>query len=593
MPLLLDSKSDASAFLRTMGLFQTVWISYANTLAVSETHGLMFCEQEFNLRALAAPDLCGYGYITVNDLLLPQEATSLSSWGQGLVPAANANSGAVHAVNAEWEFSCLFAPPDSERDQLHQQDDAARAQFMVFKIKDIDGHALPCGQVGFTVSYKQSAVPQLFRIESEAYPVPDAHSTRDWMASPSPDAAPVESPSLDEGETELSEFEVQVRELQRLKAEAEELRKVMKEQQRVVWRHFKAELKGLQGEIDQCEDIRCTINTAFQKAHWAIKTVCGGFRPAHQESRTSPRPEEVVGWQRFWNLPWGKTDSSVEPHPSPCKPPTDSVDRTQAGISMSDPSHDHRNECSASGTEAVLVGSGTKPRSPHSTHAARLSQHEDYLFDLALVVIQVLAIVALPLCLFIILLRQCVCRRRVKDRGAHESRRSADVIRRSHRRMAFRKWWANLWRDRRILDYEEKRALILEQERILELAMQDEIRQLQSAAEVVSSMVSGDDRNGSIASVRTPYQEHRRLSRRDSLPDYRSEASYGEPPPMYDDGDGALAELVVDGFQYQSTHGSSDRTISTDWTPDSSVVGTSVRGDISSDEEDAETDKHE
>lgn len=249
---------------------------------------------EFNLRALAAPDLCGYGYITVNDLLLPQEATSLSSWGQGLVPAANANSGAVHAVNAEWEFSCLFAPPDSERDQLHQQDDAARAQFMVFKIKDIDGHALPCGQVGFTVSYKQSAVPQLFRIESEAYPVPDAHSTRDWMASPSPDAAPVESPSLDEGETELSEFEVQVRELQRLKAEAEELRKVMKEQQRVVWRHFKAELKGLQGEIDQCEDIRCTINTAFQKAHWAIKTVCGGFRPAHQESRTSPRPEEVV-----------------------------------------------------------------------------------------------------------------------------------------------------------------------------------------------------------------------------------------------------------------------------------------------------------
>lgn len=477
---------------------------------------------------------------------------------------------------AEWEFSCLFLPSNSRDHDLHGHGGGAQGQFLAFSIKEIDGQSLPGGTVGFSVSYNQSTHPQLFRVESEAYPVPNADSTREWLALPPPDG-PSETSTSDQNQfPESSSIDDEMRELHRLEAEAKQLRMAIKEQKRVVWRLFKAELKGLKGQIKQCEDMSCALDVALRKAGWAMRTIYGGFRPIKEPHTTSRHGEEKTRWRWFRNLSWKKHDSSKDSGLSSCSSLNSNVDRAQAGLSLSGPS------CSSVDRHDSMAQIGTKPVNHKDRHARKPSyQQGPRLLALAFIIGNILAFAIFPIGLIILVIRRCSHSRRTV-----ESHRAARLVRHAHRRNAFRKWWTNLWRDPRITDYEEKRALILEQERILELAMQDEIRELQSAAEAVSSLVSGDDGRGSAPSMRGPYGPRPTLSRQDSLPDYRSEASYGEPPPSYDDSnDDGLGEAVVDGFQYGSRIGSHYVAEPSEWTPDSSIVGTSVRGDISSDEE--------
>jgi hypothetical protein len=125
----------------------------------------------------------------------------------------------------------------------------------------------------------------------------------------------------------------------------------------------------------------------------------------------------------------------------------------------------------------------------------------------------------------------------------------------------------------RIDDYEEKRALIHEQEGILESAMQEEIRQLRAAHVVVNSIIQAEEGRANLhlagMMAELPGIQSRPLSRTNSLPDYRSESDSSEPPAYEDDEDSS--DVVVDGFREYTP------STTTIWTPDSSVIDVSPR----------------
>lgn len=203
-------------------------------------------------------------------------------------------------------------------------------------------------------------------------------------------------------------------------------------------------------------------------------------------------------------------------------------------------------------------------------------------------------------CVFAVIRNKCTSLRTKTERAADsEERLNARAYARAARKHAWRNWWRGNWRrsrdDERIADYEEKRALISAQEDILEDAMQEQIRQLRVAHNVVNDLVRDAeegriDRPPQCTCQRPPYSPSttstypptslpeipsRPLSRTDSLPSYRSD------PPAYE----SEAEAVANGFSFLPTvredgarqYAMSMHSMASRWTPDSSVVDVSPR----------------
>lgn len=235
--------------------------------------------------------------------------------------------------------------------------------------------------------------------------------------------------------------------------------------------------------------------------------------------------------------------------------------------------------------------------------------------------VRVLAIIAGILgitALIRIIHRKCMPMRKRVDRLAdREEKRNARAYRRAARRAEMRRRWDNLLktinhfrarREPRIDDYEEKRALILqdaflEQLEDLENAergeiMEAEIRELRHAHEIVSSLVRTDqpDRYDLVAPLRDPppplvplpyTPASRSRASTHTLPEYTSEIlpDYSSQPE--DRGDSDTSGSVADGSRPNSppnSDGSSLVTPSSSMTgeyrrysPTSSIVETSPR----------------
>ncbi len=537
--------------------------------------------------------------MTVNGLSVPQGSENASSTGFTNIWATSRDGLAKHIIDAEWESFCL-SRPSALRDSHGRPVNQTLGQFLSFIIRRFDGRPLE-GDHGFSASYVQHPAPQIFRFESAVLPKPEGAATKDWLlaseasgddgakesgndATPSPSSDDVVSEATS-SEHQESSFDKDVRELQRLEAEMRRATKAVKAQRQILWGHVKNEFSHLKQDLGQCDSWKCVVKATMGRAQGALHMI----RKAHQAHHTSQRPigggdnnnNNKQRWAWFWKLPWNR-DLRNKLGSTLC-PPVDG-DSTQSG----------KSGCAVSDDGPSTSDHHSSPASPKFSGFKNEHERRQHFLVIALVGLQLLACALIPFSILIVVLRYCLRPCRADRRWRRESRHRANLVRRAHRHSALWFWIKGLWRDPLIIDYEEKRALVVEQERILECAMQEELRQLRSAAEAVSSLVQS--RTDEQAQVLVPWTQPRRTyappsgasSRRNSLPDYRSEASYGEPPPTYDDSnlDDPMASVVVDGFQYDSGIGSSYASHSTGWTPGSSVVGTSVHGDISSDEED-------
>lgn len=153
-------------------------------------------------------------------------------------------------------------------------------------------------------------------------------------------------------------------------------------------------------------------------------------------------------------------------------------------------------------------------------------------------------------------------RRRAERAARREERQKTREYRRAARLQALKNLWH--WRQpTRMGDYEEKRALILAQENVLEGVMQQEITQLRLAHGIIEDVVHAaeEGRLPTVDEISRVIAAGRR-SRRSGPPTYRSRASSTQPPSYHTDDEEVFMPAAEEGPNI---------------TPESSVVNLSPR----------------
>lgn len=510
----------------------------------------MLTLQVLNFTAHSNDEACGSSNITINGVPLPQEWTGDHASGSGSYQytslAAVQNEQPPHRDLAlAWNSTCLYG--NAETDEA--------AQILTVNIKAIDGIPITTPS-GFTISFKQnSSPPSLLRLET----IPDlAPELSDIWRDPPAHLRLVFGNTTSNGPVSLED---QIRELRALEAELQAIQQAVATKKQHINSQLRKEAKCLGEELKHCDGISCILKTVAGKAHGAWRVV---YLRLHPDQQSSDMGREVyasahVGSQRYGSIAVASTDSTAdtsEPRPYEGSP-------------------------------------GELPPRPQQRQAP-------YVIALEIA----LGILCCG-CLVALVRHNCASLRTRTERAADwEERYNARIYKRAARRHAWRNWWRGNWRrdSARIADYEEKRALIADQESVLETAMQEELRQLRAAHTVVNDIIRAEE--GRTPPPRCTCRAHpapfpppppsatstyppstipeapsRPLSRTDSLPSYRSRAP--SDPPQYDaDPDVAF---VTDGFGprvapgRRGTLGAHSVAGSGRWTPGSSVVDVSPR----------------
>ncbi|EOA87734.1 uncharacterized protein SETTUDRAFT_168884 [Exserohilum turcica Et28A] len=454
-------------------------------------------------------------------------------------------------LDLEWTTACL-----------HGNDEAEAAQVLTLNIKAIDGNPIDPPS-GFTVSYKQhTSPPSLLRLESTPNPsATDKDVAESWREPPQAlRLALSEKPAEPVSEApDFESLEDQIRQLKDLESELEALKSLVAEKKAHIRLQFRLLLKNevhkVAQELGKCHSISCVFKTIVQKVH-------GVWEVAYIRLKSDQGAEEM-----------GNPEHEF----------------AQA--------HTHVAQATTRVSENHLSDTPSAPQ-PYVAVAAELASRptKESPFVVAL---EITLTILCCGCLFAAIRHKCSSlRTRTERAAAREERNNARAYRRAARHHAWSTWWRNRWRgnwaqrdSQRIFDYEEKRALICEQESILEDAMQEEIRQLRAAHDVVNDLVRDAEEGRAINHARTrapssplsttstypptslPEIPSRPLSRTESLPSYRSDTP--TEPPGYDS-DRDMSEVVANGFR-QYAAASTTSEASSHWTPDSSVVDVSPR----------------
>jgi hypothetical protein len=499
----------------------------------------------------AQDEACGSSNITLNGIHLSQEWNGNFATGSGSYFAATDlqqdENSLRRDLDLEWNSACLHG--DEETDEA--------AQVLTVSIKAVDGKALAAPS-GFTVSFRQqTSPPSLLRIE----PVPnlaasDSQVAQSWREPPThlrlvftndtttiEETVPIDQP-----------LENDIRELRALQAELQVLQQAIAIKKRRIKSKLRKEVKSLREDINNCNGITCVIKAIAHKAHgaWNIAIV-------RLQSTSNHQPEDM-------GRP--SLDLYAQAH-------VNSAQKSGGSIKVE----------SSSNVQPYEALADELPSRPSKTSPY-------------VIAIGVASSVLCCGCLIAVIRHKCSSlRTRTERAAAREERDTAAAYRRAARKHAWRNWWRGNWRkDRELIeDYEEKRALIQEQEGILEDAMHEEIRQLRAAHDVVNDLVRVAEEGRAVAHA--PCQCHRTshpyspsvastypptsivsdvpsrpLSRTDSLPSYRS-APPSEPPNY--DSEVDMSEIVANGFRQYTSSATSETT--SHWTPDSSVVDVSPR----------------
>ncbi|KAH8698191.1 hypothetical protein GQ44DRAFT_764789 [Phaeosphaeriaceae sp. PMI808] len=511
--------------------------------------------QILTLTSHAQDKPCGSSNITLNGIDLHQQWSGDFAYGAG---SYSRSTGSVQnersdqrRLDLDWKSACLHSDIEGEEP----------AQVLTVNINGIDGRPL-VRPSAFTLSFRQqTSPPSLLRLESVPFPsVSDRDVARSWRSPPtylrlisgSDTTTPYGNPaSADQS------LEDDIRDLRALQADLWELQQAITLKKAQINSRYRDESKSLTDAINNCDGIACIVKAVAQKAHgaWTIASV--GVRPDRDQSQEMGRPENEYAQV-----------------------------------------HDHTSQKSGGS-----INVESQPYEIPTELPPRPTKQTPYLIALEVT----LSLLCCG-CLVAVIRHKCSSLRTRADRAAaREERYTVASYRRAARIHAWRNWWRGNWRkDReRIADYEEKRSLIQSQENILEDAMQEEIRQLRAAHDVVNDLVREAEEGRvighapcnchrpshsaepysptsyapSVASTYPPTSlpdiPSRPQSRTDSLPSYRSDPP--SEPPNYDS-EVDMSDMVANGFrQYTSSSSSTTSESTSHWTADSSIVDVSPR----------------
>ncbi|ERF75751.1 hypothetical protein EPUS_01581 [Endocarpon pusillum Z07020] len=573
----------------------------------------------FDIAIHKATEACGNGRIHING----QEFYWLGNPAEGAgtiqTPLVNAlgNRGLNATWNATWKASCI-------NDE---------AQILSLQINRPAEDIINRGS-GFTISFKQQEQPEIFRLVGEPLDISNPENlAAQWTHPDRPQCFTLAPTPPSTGCENLDD---EYAELKALKARSHDLQKLIREKKKRIHQLLCDDFRTFCSNLSKCGSFKCVFRTMLNKlpeyAH-IISLHFGhhlegirkqGDEPmlyGHDEINTSPEEYDDLDpssahYDGIPRTPLTHHDhASATPVPSQTRhlSPTMPVSPQTKHLSPSPTLHPHET--------GLPLPSPSHTRTPDSVPIEYTHSILFYIFRH--LIPPLLLFITLCSIIFLTLRRlNLLCASpysRALRASTREERRTRRTYRRAELQHAWRNWWNRYRHPTCTNDYEEKRTLILEQEGVLEDAMQDEIRGLQVAQEIIRDMVQAEEgrsqlyhqanfpqhqqsRQTTTEHEATPSSQssstthpvfktinphsysfagHRRST---SASSSSSESTPSLPPPSYEQELDSDID-VVDGFMYTATFGSGHTHsmsedgdgYGVDTTPDSSVVDCSPR----------------
>lgn len=421
--------------------------------------------QLFNLQAFPSEKPCGTSNLTLNGVPLLQEWESAGIHAQGL---ASVNSSG-HELNLFLRSDCLYGSEGISG--------PSATQLLTFTIEKVNSQIIKSIS-GFSLSFKQAPTPELLRLSV----VPDFEA-RDQPYSEAWRNPPANLRLIPVSEDQEG-FETQrqltiadhIEDLNRLEAQATLLQKLIEEKKEFIKAEFKEGAHALKEEIKQCESLVCIIKAIGRKVRAAAHVVYLKFHTNRHLHHNFTTEFSIAGIQAPTTMTVS-TDTPQAPDAVHC---TDGKPSCKPNIQL----------CRNCRNETALdekAGPGLTVASVHPLSEEQAWRDAQPPSSFAIFLKTILLITGIA-CLIAFFKRQCMSLRRQAERAADRERRKAECLYKCQsRKQAWKDWWHGRRRGnpgRRTGDYDEKRVLIIQQEGVLEGAMQDEIRQLQIQEEI-------------------------------------------------------------------------------------------------------------
>ena len=404
---------------------------------------------------------------------------------------------------AEWHIRCLF-------DNLSGGEGVIDEKDVIHVLSLRIGSSMDTVRPGFTISYKQRSKPAILRFQ------PQYHTIETTKRPTSMELWRI--PSL-EFSPELLDKAQEFR--------SPTVSSILGHGQKSLGAYFRSLKGSLKKEVHEAIEHICPIKYAQSKK---LTPPVPLTIPLDQ---TLESPEKSSG-EGLTSTKTVDSSNTFSNHPA-------AETRSLNALETSDPSY----------TDATRPS--FTPQTNHNLHFLKT-------FGLVLI---------LGACVTWICLRCRDPRRRAECLARREERRNKKLYRRAVRQHKIRMWFWNFrmkygLAPSEVLDWDEKRNRVIQQESVLEHVANGNIQALRDAHGSASNMVAAEE--GRNAFAYSPEGSERRQSM-STLPGYESE---GSQPPTYDDVSGALeGTAVVDGFRYVSAE--------TEFRSDSSVISTSPR----------------
>ncbi|TID26352.1 gb [Venturia nashicola] len=414
----------------------------------------------FNLQAFPSEKPCGTSNLTLNGVSLTQEWESTGVHAQGL---ASVNSSG-HELNLFLRSDCLYGAEGISA--------PSATQLLTFTIEKVNNQIIKSIS-GFSLSFKQAPSPELLRLSvAPEFEARDQPYSEGWRNPP----ANLRLIPVSEDPEDLARqltIADHIEDLNRLEAQVVLLQKLIDEKKGFIKAEFNQGAHALQEEVKHCASLACIIKAIGRKVRAAAHVVYLKFHPT--------QPRFTTEYSTAGSQAPTKMAVSVDIPQAP------DVARCADGKPSCRPTIQLCRNCRNETALDEKNGSGLTVASVHTLNTEQTYRDAQPPSNWALLVKTVLFITGIA---FLIALckRRCMSLRKQTERAADRERRNAERLYKCQsRKQAWKDWWHGRRRGspgRRPGDYDEKRALILQQEGILEGIAQDEISQLQIQAEI-------------------------------------------------------------------------------------------------------------
>ncbi|KAL1624290.1 hypothetical protein SLS56_007910 [Neofusicoccum ribis] len=611
----------------------------------------------FDFQVFPADQPCGESNVTLNGHPLIQEWNGIRAAGNGSISSSNKATDEhdpEHDLELSWETACLF---DSVLESTESEYGNDVAQLLTVNIRKVDDRSIH-DAAGFSVSFKQAARKvELLRLATNPTSLPDAGEGEDWRDPPAElRLVSVDFDDLPEGFFhQSSSIEDEIELLRKLEADEKEIQERIRHQKKIIHAHMRDHAHSLRDELQTCDNLSCVFRAFLHKAHGAVRIIYIHLSPGphHPHDGEMDRPHfpphhpdqsfaEIDTGDVHGPPPHGHYPMKFEHHPPGPPPPFDGPEGFGPPPPPGPPGPPFggpHGQGPPPPPPPPFDGQGPPPpppppfggppppppphhhgHGPHGPHGPGPHGPGPHGPRPVHAILMTFASLTGLACIFSFICRNCcTLRQRTERRAAREERRTARQYRRLARRHAWKKWWNGSNDDwDRQADYEEKRALILDQEDRLEEAMQEEIRNLRTAHELAHDIVQAEQGRATSVSPgpstcpcvnahahphvhahppMQPYQSSHMqplpaqpqphhmphgmyapppphaMSRTSSLPSYKSDlgsVDTDDAPPAYEE-DADSSDVVVDGFREYTP------SVTTVFTPDSSIPDVSPR----------------